>query len=64
MFFVLFLGLSSDKIHRDNISSNGTVIGYIIEDKDILPPISRPKQNIMCMGLNYEDHIKESEKVF
>lgn len=35
-----------------------------IEDKDILPPISRPKQNIMCMGLNYEDHIKESEKVF
>ena len=25
MFFVLFLGLSSDKIHRDNISSKGTV---------------------------------------
>ena len=35
-----------------------------IDDKDILPPISRPKQNIICMGLNYEDHIKESEKVF
>tara|TARA_B100001057_G_scaffold247555_1_gene247896 strand:+ start:139 stop:1026 length:888 start_codon:yes stop_codon:yes gene_type:complete len=35
-----------------------------IDYKDILPPISRPKQNIICMGLNYEDHIKESEKVF
>ena len=35
-----------------------------ILEKDILPPISRPKQNIICMGLNYEDHIKESEKVF
>ena len=35
-----------------------------IDYKDILPPILRPKQNIICMGLNYEDHIKESEKVF
>ena len=35
-----------------------------ILEKDILAPISRPKQNIICMGLNYEDHIKESEKVF
>ena len=37
---------------------------YKISKKNILSPISRPKQNIMCMGLNYEDHIKESEKVF
>jgi len=36
----------------------------ILMKKDILPPILKPKQNIMCMGLNYEDHIKESEKVF
>ena len=35
-----------------------------ISKKDILAPIARPQQNIMCMGLNYEDHIKESEKVF
>ncbi|MDG2171441.1 MAG: fumarylacetoacetate hydrolase family protein [Gammaproteobacteria bacterium] len=30
----------------------------------ILAPIPKPQQNIICMGLNYEDHIKESEKVF
>lgn len=35
-----------------------------ISNENILAPISRPKQNIICMGLNYEDHIKESEKVF
>ena len=32
--------------------------------QNILAPILKPKQNIICMGLNYEDHIKESEKVF
>ena len=35
----------------------------ILKNK-ILPPIIKTPQNIMCMGLNYEDHIKESEKVF
>ena len=36
----------------------------VVNEENILPPISKPKQNIMCMGLNYEDHIKESERVF
>ncbi len=35
-----------------------------ILEKDILAPIKSPKQNIICMGLNYEDHIKESEDFF
>ena len=35
-----------------------------IQNNKILAPIQRPQQNIICMGLNYEDHIKESEKVF
>ena len=35
-----------------------------IHKNSILAPISKPAQNIICMGLNYEDHIKESEKVF
>ena len=36
----------------------------VVNEENILPPISKPKQNIMCMGLNYEDHIKESERGF
>lgn len=35
-----------------------------ISANNILAPIAKPHQNIICMGLNYEDHIKESEKVF
>ena len=45
--------ISSSKIDEITISKN-----------NILPPILKTPQNIMCMGLNYEDHIKESEKVF
>jgi len=44
---------------------NNSKIDLVNIDKDkILPPILKTPQNIMCMGLNYEDHIKESEKVF
>ena len=35
-----------------------------IADNNVMAPISHLKQNIMCMGLNYEDHIKESGKAF
>ena len=27
---------------------------------DLLSPIPRPRQNIMCLGLNYKDHISET----
>lgn len=29
---------------------------------DILSPIPKPRRNIICLGLNYLDHAKESEK--
>ena len=35
-----------------------------ISRENILAPVLKPKQNVICMGLNYEDHIRESEKVF
>ena len=45
-------------IKKSNIDS------ISIDENNILAPILKPAQNIICMGLNYEDHIKESEKVF
>lgn len=30
------------------------------EEVDLLAPIPRPRQNIMCMGLNYADHVEEA----
>ena len=53
---------NNDYLEITNFLKTQEIKPVDIEDKDILPPISRPKQNIMCMGLNYEDHIKESEK--
>ena len=48
---------------QDFINSSKIEDVTIAKNK-ILPPILKTPQNIMCMGLNYEDHIKESEKVF
>lgn len=31
-----------------------------LEDVRLHAPISRPKKNIICLGLNYEDHAKET----
>ncbi len=47
-----------------NFLKNQEIETIEINNEDVLAPIFRPKQNIICMGLNYEDHIKESEKVF
>ena len=35
-----------------------------ITEKDLLSPIQEPRQNIMCMGLNYKDHIEETGVTF
>lgn len=32
---------------------------FSIEDVKILAPIRYPRRNIFCMGMNYEDHVKE-----
>ncbi len=31
-----------------------------VDHVDLLAPIPRPRQNIMCMGLNYADHVEEA----
>ena len=34
---------------------------YVAADQtELLAPIPRPRQNIMCMGLNYADHVEEA----
>jgi len=32
------------------------------DDVEFLPPITNPPKNIMCMGLNYKDHVEEGLK--
>jgi len=32
---------------------------YNVKDVNVLAPISNPKKNIICLGLNYFDHMQE-----
>ena len=36
---------------------------YNLEDVMIISPVPRPATDILCVGLNYSDHIKESQSV-
>lgn len=35
---------------------------YDLEDVKVLAPISRPRKNIVCLGLNYADHVREGRR--
>jgi len=59
----LYYSKKNDKELKDFIDYK-KLSSVPVSKQNILAPILRPKQNIICMGLNYEDHIKESEKVF
>lgn len=35
---------------------------YNLDDVKVLAPIPRPRKNIVCLGLNYADHVKEGRR--
>lgn len=35
---------------------------FVVDDLTFLAPIPRPSKNIMCLGLNYADHVTETSK--
>ena len=47
---------------RDFIKASGDKI-KIADSFELLAPIPRPLQNIMCLGLNYADHIEETSAI-
>ena len=47
-----------------NFIRNEDLDDIVVNEENILPPISKPKQNIMCMGLNYEGSYKRVRKSF
>ena len=53
-----------DNNDLDNFIKKSNLKEISITDNNVLAPILDLRQNIMCMGLNYEDHIKESGKAF
>lgn len=35
---------------------------YPLEDVKVLAPIPRPRKNVVCLGLNYADHVREGRR--
>jgi 2-keto-4-pentenoate hydratase/2-oxohepta-3-ene-1,7-dioic acid hydratase in catechol pathway len=50
-----------DKDTINNVIINNSKL-IPLEDIKVLSPIMTPRRNIICLGLNYLDHAKESEK--
>lgn len=49
---------------RRILDEGGVVKGalYDLEDVKVLAPIPRPRKNIVCLGLNYADHVREGRR--
>ncbi len=45
----------------DFIAGAGGDIGVAAADVHWMAPIPRPRQNVICLGWNYADHVKESQ---
>ena len=59
-----FLGRHEEDIEElINTYERDTAWDYSFEDVKILSPIPRPQKDVLCVGLNYNDHIKESQSV-
>jgi len=46
---------------RDFVAGAGGAIGVAMDDVRLLAPIPRPRQNVICLGWNYADHVKETQ---
>ena len=53
--------ISSDleSLWKDAESNSDKIKAILMspDDVEFLPPITNPPKNIMCMGLNYKDHV-------
>jgi 2-keto-4-pentenoate hydratase/2-oxohepta-3-ene-1,7-dioic acid hydratase in catechol pathway len=47
---------------RDVVASATTMVGYPLTAVRLHAPIPRPTKNVICLGLNYEAHARESAR--
>ena len=54
----------TEGLHRfaDLIDKAGDDIAVALDDVELMAPIPRPRQNVICMGWNYADHVQETKK--
>ena len=55
--------LTDDPAHRETILARQAGETLALAEVRVLAPIPAPRQDVICLGINYFDHAKESERV-
>lgn len=60
--------ITDNEMERINVIINDTdfleqKIDYELKDTKLLSPIPRPKQDVVCIGVNYNEHIDETKDI-
>ena len=57
--------ISEDELKKlEEATSNNKYTGYSIKEVKLCSPIKRPIHDILCVGVNYKDHLEETQKSF
>ncbi len=60
--------ITDNEMERINVIKNDTTLleqktGYSLKDTKLLSPIPKPKQDIVCIGVNYDEHVEEAKHI-
>lgn len=59
--FVDDAAVNLERAHR-LLTSLGPAAGYLLSEVRLLAPIPRPRQNVLCVGRNYLEHVAEGAR--
>ncbi len=62
MLSLIDAGAGGLKAFAASIAAAGDDIRVAVGDVQLMAPIPRPRQNVICMGWNYSDHVQETKK--
>ena len=62
MLSLIDAGREGLRAFSDCIAAAGERIVVAHGDVELMAPIPRPRQNVICMGWNYSDHVRETKK--
>ncbi len=62
MLSLIDSGAAGLQAFADFIAAAGESVTVALADVHLSAPIPRPRQNVICMGWNYDDHLQETKK--
>ena len=62
MLSLIDAGTEGLRVFAGFIADVGEGISVALGDVELMAPIPRPRQNVICMGWNYSEHVQETKK--